>query len=229
MPSLGAAMDLAIQIQTAEKESPRVMDENQCFLSVPWCRSIIEDSNWIPTRTPSREVKSNKEDTFFAETLQTSQTIRNCLTLFRRPGVPTSQVSKNPDADFKATATDHPIQEVIILLNLGSGINGYAGVCHGGFVSTILDESMGVLITTNLQLKDRINGWKQISSFTAYLNIRFERPVPTPGVIMGRCWFERVDRRKTWIQATLEDGAGGVMARGEALFVEPKVKEKGKL
>ncbi|KAF2097860.1 hypothetical protein NA57DRAFT_57038 [Rhizodiscina lignyota] len=230
MPSIGGVREWIAQIQAAEREAPAVLAGNQHFLSIPWCRDIINDPNWIATTTPSRQAKSNKEDTFFAETLQTSQTIRNCLTLFRRPGVPTSHTTASSDPYLKGTDNNYPIQEVTLLLNLGSGVNGYADICHGGFVSTILDEIMGILITVNLQLKERIIGEaKQISAFTAYLNVTFKRPVPTPGPIMGRCWFERVEGRKTWIVSTVEDGAGGVFARAEGMFLEPKAQWKGRL
>lgn len=39
--------------------------------------------------------------------------------------------------------------EVRTIAELGDGVNGHPRVAHGGFVATLLDEVMGVLITLN--------------------------------------------------------------------------------
>jgi hypothetical protein len=36
-------------------------------------------------------------------------------------------------------------------MDLGGGLNGYPGICHGGFVATMLDEVCGLLIVLNLE------------------------------------------------------------------------------
>jgi hypothetical protein len=43
------------------------------------------------------------------------------------------------------------IQAVRTIMDLGNGVNGHPDVCHGGFVATMLDEVMGVLLTINLE------------------------------------------------------------------------------
>ena len=81
--------------------------------------------------------KASKEDSFFAETLGTSRTIRHCLTL---------QPSVARDADVL-------VKEVRTIMELGDGVNGHPEICHGGFVATMMDEVFGVLVTMMLESK----------------------------------------------------------------------------
>lgn len=37
----------------------------------------------------------------------------------------------------------NPFIEISAFLDLGSGLNGYAGTAHGGFLATVFDEVMG--------------------------------------------------------------------------------------
>jgi thioesterase superfamily protein 4 len=41
-------------------------------------------------------------------------------------------------------------QNIVTILELGDGLNGYPSICHGGFVATTMDEVCGVLIVLNL-------------------------------------------------------------------------------
>ena len=45
------------------------------------------------------------------------------------------------------------IQEVRTLMDLGNGVNGHPDICHGGFVATVLDEVIGILLTLNLEIE----------------------------------------------------------------------------
>jgi hypothetical protein len=97
------------------------------------------------------------EDSFFAETLGTDRTIRHCLTLRPR------REERDGEAAFR---------EVRTIMELGSGLNGHPNICHGGFVATMLDEVLGVLIQLNLEvkarkLKERDSGHPGLSCFTA--------------------------------------------------------------
>lgn len=62
---------------------------------------------------------------------------------------------------------------------------------------------------------------------TASMKVDFKKAVPTPGVVLGRARVERSEGKKAWICATLEDGCGGVFARGEGLFVRPRGRVLG--
>lgn len=119
----------------------------------PWCAALINDPAWTPTRTASRVPKPTSEDSFFAETLGTPRTIRSCLTL--RPK--------------EKAEGDMAFREVRTIMELGDGLNGHPRICHGGFVATMLDEVLGVLITLNIEerMKKRVDPHEGMSCFTA--------------------------------------------------------------
>lgn len=57
---------------------------------------------------------------------------------------------------------------------------------------------------------------------TAYLNVAYKRPVPTPSVIVVRTWLERVEGRKIFGRGVIEDEEGRLCVVGEALFLTVK-------
>jgi len=60
------------------------------------------------------------------------------------------------------------------LLSIGSGVNGHVDTCHGGFVSLLLDEALG-LAADNSRPVDKI-------TMTAYLHVsELQRNVDQPG------------------------------------------------
>jgi hypothetical protein len=114
------------------------------FSRTPWCHALISSPHWTPTSTDSRLPKASSEDSFFAETLATDRTIRACLTLR-----PTAEYKGDDGEPDKWIVYD----EVRTILELGDGLNGHPKIAHGGFVATMLDEVMGVLITRNIQAR----------------------------------------------------------------------------
>ena len=155
--------------------------------SIPWAAALIRDQRWTPTSSFNRKSKLTGEDSFFAETLDTDRTIRSMLTL--RP-------TKEEDDDML-------YKELLVILDLGDGLNGYPKVLHGGFAATLLDETCGALIQ---------------------LNTVYKKPVPVPGPLLCTAKIERQDGRKLYIRATIEDGAGTVYTSGECMFVQMKSK-----
>jgi thioesterase superfamily protein 4 len=102
--------------------------------SVPWAAALIMDQRWTPITSFNRGSKPTGEDSFFATTLDTDRTIRSMLTL--RP-------TKEEDDDML-------YKELLIIVDLGDGLNGYPQVLHGGFAATLLDETCGSLIQLNM-------------------------------------------------------------------------------
>jgi thioesterase superfamily protein 4 len=97
---------------------------------IPWVSALLNNPKWTRTRTSSRDPKPSGEDSFFAETLSTDRTIRACLTF--RP--------------TELAEGDLPYREIVTIIDLGDGLNGYPQTCHGGMLATLLDEVCGVLI-----------------------------------------------------------------------------------
>ncbi|KAI0439721.1 thioesterase superfamily protein [Xylaria telfairii] len=171
------------------------------FAAIPWCASHLQGDRVVACASPSRTPKSTSEDSLFAETLNSERGVVRMLLAYVEPLSPTERVN-----------------EVKAFFTLGSGLNGHPNVCHGGLVMTILDEAIGMLVPIN---QDR--GRMSVGPcMTAYLNTTFVKPVLTPGTILARAWFTKVEGRKYFTQGTLEDEKGVILARSDALYVQLK-------
>lgn len=102
--------------------------------AIPWAAKLINDKRWTPMESSNRFPKPTGEDSFFAETLDTGRTIRTMLTLR-----PTEEEEGNM-----------VYKELLVILDLGDGLNGYPQVLHGGFAATLLDEACGGLVQLNM-------------------------------------------------------------------------------
>jgi acyl-coenzyme A thioesterase PaaI-like protein len=167
---------------------------------------LFSDPTLKPVTNESRIVKpTTTSDTFVARTLATPDTIVAWQSFLKI----------HPPEDTRQG-------ECVTVVKLGSGVNGHIDICHGGFVSVLLDEVIGTA-ADNVNHPDK-------STMTAYLKVDYKKPVPTPGLVLCRAWIERTEGRKIFGRGTVEDGEGTVMATGEALFVVvEKVTAKVKL
>ena len=100
-------------------------------------------------------------------------------------------------------------------------MNGYPAILHGGIVATLLDETMGSLLILNKALK---NPALTPDFVTLELVTKFKKPVRTPQVVLVVAEIKEVKGRKVFLSARVDDGSGGVLAMGEALFVGLKGK-----
>ena len=178
------------------------------FQAIPWCAKILDDSAYTTLPLSSRHApKGEAEDTLFSETFKTDQTIRECLVFYPRP---------TPDASR--------LNEVHMFFAMGDGLNGFPHVLHGGVVATLFDEVMGMLFLVNKKLyPESTKG----DGLTAYLTVEFLKPVMTPHVYFVTTWFREVKGRKYYIDSTLKDEGGAVLAKAESLYIGvQKTKEK---
>jgi len=183
--------------------------------ATPWAAALIQDTKWTITETPSRVRKASGEDALFAETLSTDRTIRSLLTL--RP--------------TEAASDEWAFEEIIALIEIGEGLNGYPHIIHGGIAATLLDEISGVLLQLNMAYRaeriQRLHADKfpvYSSYLTAYMNTSYRKRVPTPGVILCRARLEKVDGRKVFVYATIEDGKDTIFTVGQSMFLEIRNK-----
>lgn len=183
------------------------------FQSIPWCVALLNDPQYVITPTYSREAKADTEDSLFAETLKTDQTFSACLSLYRKPETLYTRV-----------------EEVKTLLAVGSGVNGYPHVCHGGVVATMLDEVMSVLLVVmgdreEAMAKATGGSFERAPTFTAELAVKYLKPIATPQILCVTARISKIQGRKLWIKGTIEDRSGTILATGEAMFVQkPDVK-----
>ncbi|KAL2811479.1 hypothetical protein BJX63DRAFT_422323 [Aspergillus granulosus] len=172
----------------------KMADDTAHFQSIPWVAALLRDPTFTTTPFPSRVFKSSTEDSFFATTINTPTTISACLTQYRTPP---------PNAKpFRPNAI--PTNEIRTFATLGSDLNGWPGVLHGGMVATLLDECMGLILSY------RLGGGEsgQEGPFTAFLNIKFLRQVITPGTVVVSTRITEEEIRKWKIEGDIRDGEG---------------------
>lgn len=180
------------------------LSEADLFKSIPWCQKILQDPNYKLESTASRIHKdSTREDALLGQTLKTDDTIRGWISLYRRP------TESRPLKD-----------EVRSLLSLEAGLNGYPRVCHGGIVATMLDEVLSILVAVCGRSQGRRG-----DNVTAYLNVTYVKPVPTPSVLLVKGKIERIERRKHFAKGEIVNEQGVVLAKADGLFVSVE-KEK---
>ncbi|KAB5580047.1 HotDog domain-containing protein [Coniochaeta sp. 2T2.1] len=165
---------------------------------IPWCAELLDDKHLTAYISPSRRVKPDGADILFNLTLNTPATISEYVALYQQP-----------------ENQDNPIMELKAIISLGTEVTGFPNVCHGGIVATLLDEVMGELINVNLKHRTI----KRTSYMTGYLNTSYKGKVTTPGTYLVVARMAKVDGRKLFISAAVEDGKGTVLAKGEALFI----------
>ena len=180
-----------------------------------WCLRVLGDPDLCPIATPSRQPKASSEDSFVAETLATATTISAWQSFYKALRSPASlSVADNPYVDHDTASVEG---ELVSLLALGRGIIGHTNIAHGGLIAAILDETMGMVVTLH-----RSPG---MSGYTAFINVRFRKPVPTPSAILCRTWLQRrPSGRKLWLRGTVEDGEGRLFAEAESLWIEVERK-----
>ena len=62
--------------------------------------------------------------------------------------------------------------------------------------------------------------------FTANLNVDYIKPLLTPAWVLVRAHVDRLEGRKVYVHATVENGEGGIYAKAVVLFVKPKSSVK---
>ncbi|KAI9844816.1 MAG: hypothetical protein M1837_005234 [Sclerophora amabilis] len=196
------------------------------FRGIPWCSNLLGDPALIPMETPSRTLLPEAQHSLLAQTLHTNETVRECLSFYkpspkppeRHPQdahKPKSGSGSGSDSDIKSSS-----DQVYTLFSLGDGLNAHKHVCHGGFVAVLLDETMALAVRLRPGM---------VTPFTLRTNIQYKKPIFTPAVVLCRAYFTKVEGRKSWVTATIEDERGQLYAMGESLWMEVKMVEESKL
>lgn len=87
-------------------------------------------------------------------------------------------------------------------------LEGFAGIIHGGLVSTVLDESMAKAVAAI-----------GVGALTAELKVRFRHPVSAGKQYRVRGWVEDRNRRMIRAEASLLDPAGAETAHAWSSFL----------
>ncbi|KAH8802903.1 HotDog domain-containing protein [Xylogone sp. PMI_703] len=183
-------------------------EEKAYFSAQDWCRPLLTSKDYTLIPTYSRDPKPSTEDSLTAETLNTPETIRHCLTLY-----------KNPTPE-----TNGRIREIRVLASLQRGLNGGVNLTHGGLLTVLLDDAMGALIGAINLYESRGRGEAEEGldnayTVTAELKIKFRRPVPTPQDVEIVAWMKDRKGRKCYIDGEIRDKNGDVLVGAEALWI----------
>jgi uncharacterized protein (TIGR00369 family) len=103
-------------------------------------------------------------------------------------------------------------------LTLAQRFGGWAGIAHGGIVTTILDEVMAWALIEH-------DHW----GLTARMTVEFKRPVPIGSRIRGEGWVVEARRRVITAAGQLLDADGAVLATSEGLYVAAPEARKAEL
>lgn len=185
-------------------------DSMLLFRSTPWCAALLDDPTLtiFTAKTQRVYASHNNGDAFMKQTLATPSTIR-------------SHVILHPTAPIGNT---YPrVSEVLTIFALGPLLMGHADVAHGGLIATLLDEVMGYIININEEIEMEKNpAYKRKQIMALKLDLTYKKPVPAPGIVLGRASLVKTEGRKRYVKATLEDGQGLVLTEAEALFLRSK-------
>ena len=171
--------------------------------SVQWCQDLLNAPELINTTMKTRRPKPPADkiitNTLFSETFMSETTIRAWQTL-------------------QAKHIDSPniSPMFVLLLSLGSGLDGYNKVLHGGMFGVIFDQasSMCAIHTAGP------------TAVTAGMNIQYFERVNLPSVVLCRTVAIRKEGRKLWTRGTIEDGTGTVYSKADTLHL---LEKQGKL
>jgi hypothetical protein len=150
------------------------------FKTVPWASQLFSSASapYRPVPFFSRFEKPDTNDLFFSRTIATSDTIPHCLLLLRHRAWSVPSVSQDDGKRRPFSSPKDP--EVLLLFEVGPGMNGFAHTAHGGAMCSLLDETLGMCVETMRQSVTR----EQTMMYTAGLDVSFLAPVPTPAVLM---------------------------------------------
>lgn len=194
----------------------------QHFSSIDWTKKILENPLYRPIPTYARVLKDDGEDSFFACTLNTRNTISHHLSMqlidFKSPEKLARGSLKSLDA-HGPVALDLKPPDLIELVQLGAGgLDGHTSVTHGGMCCALIDEIMGWCLVLH---QNNLN-YPSLGTFTADLKIKFRAPVPSNTVVLVRCWLVGREGRKWLLRAQIVNEAGQVLTEGEALWISPR-------
>jgi len=189
------------------------------FASLPLSKPTFDDPSFKMIAM-SRALTHNKRGhSLMAGTWNTPSTITHLLSFYRPASSP----------EHITSTIEQQRAEVRRFYAFGTGLNAHPNLLHGGVIATILDSTMGNV--GGLCLRE-LSGDAKASQVTAQLNVKFEKPVVTPGSVTVRAWVVRVEDggRKMWIEGIVEGGTKGEVrhARAEGLWFRIK-PGKGKL
>lgn len=123
-------------------------------------------------------------------------------------------IGNRPPNELTTSFDSHPEHpNLVLLIYLGSGVNGFDCIVHEGMICFLFDEALITAIETNYHLWESIEG----TFFTANLNTDFLRPLRSPVRAIVKVWARGREGRKWRLQGTLENDQGTMRAKAGGL------------
>ncbi|KAK8113303.1 hypothetical protein PG984_013829 [Apiospora sp. TS-2023a] len=190
-----------------EESSSSYPEEVQRFMGIPWCAKYLTSTPDLVVRVhENRTVLSSWQNQFVGGTLNTPDTIAAWVDFFPPPGPP----------------PQYRIHEFMSLIALNEGMIGFPGSVHGGAAALLLDEVTGMHIASQRGPGEPPNkGFR-----TAYLKATYLKLMPAPGTVLVRSRIVRVEGRKNFVEAQIEDEHGEALVKGEVLYIAIKSDAK---
>ncbi|KAJ9655528.1 hypothetical protein H2198_005619 [Neophaeococcomyces mojaviensis] len=186
------------------------------FKTITLAQPTFNDSSFRMIPMSRALTHNNRGHTLMAGTWNTPETITHLLS-FYRPALSLDGVT--------ATAEGRRA-EVRRFYTFGTGLNAHPDLLHGGVIATILDSTMAN--AGGLCLRD-ISGDENVSLVTAQLNVKYEKPVRTPGSVRVRAWVVMIGEggKKMWVEGVVESGERGEVrhAKADGLWLRVKAKK----
>ncbi|KAJ9145343.1 hypothetical protein NKR23_g5380 [Pleurostoma richardsiae] len=196
-------------------------DDVDYFQSVPWAAALLAQPAVVPFTPISRlegemAVSSQTQDQLFRRSLNNDDTIPRCLGFYHDTA---RQVIDAIAKEDPPTSLRLLINSVSLFFDLQPGVNGFNGTAHGGLITSLMDEAMGSLLLVNstvqatIQSEDKalpqgILNLANLRVLTAAMNVRFQKPVKTPGLVLVTATFVKTEKRKIFLDVRLRDEHG---------------------
>jgi len=188
------------------------------FKSLTWAHHLFSDPQWDASIRGSRMGSTGTQDCFNRKTIRAHDGVRDWYEFSKKPSTPSG-----------------PLTDAASLVSYGPGLMGFPGMMHGGAVSTLVDEALawgmlcvekhnGRVMNHRDSTEDEgeeelvdLEGWMA----TAWLNIKYLRPVPCPGVIGIETKVKDLGK-KMELSCVVRNEKGEALVKAEGLWVRLK-------
>ncbi|KAF2160551.1 hypothetical protein M409DRAFT_70309 [Zasmidium cellare ATCC 36951] len=189
------------------------------FTDQPSAQPWLNNTRYTATISPARNPQTEGEDELFGKALQTDDTIQHWLSLISNTAFPI--LAPRPPSETPLLSGKFDAPDVVSLLYLQHGINGFRGTAHGGLLCAVLDEAMGFTV----ELHRHASSSSREELYTAKVNIDYRRPVLTPDMVVVKTWLEKRDGRKWYLRGLVENSKGERCVDVEGLWVAARPRK----
>jgi acyl-coenzyme A thioesterase PaaI-like protein len=207
------------------------------FQSIPWVASILAQPGTITFIPSSRQPQNSKgsavsKDVLLGHSLNSPESIPHYIGFYQDPFSSSTSTSQT-----KSKGQHFFFDSTTLIFDLHSGVNGFNGTVHGGLISVLFDEAMGNLMFMNHEMYKAIRkegrtiptdvmDFGGIAMFTASMNVRLQRPIATPQIVLVSSTLNRIEGRKVFLDTEVRSKEGVVFAKCEGMWMSVPIKGK---